>query len=202
MRILKNERLKLQTAREEMNVIKTECHRESKADCDVCLKSSTCRTKLESCREKLTLKERLEYSRSSATHFCQRIVRRNCQLTADDCQDLCQNITKTNHSCKTLEQSQDTIEEMKKGLLWVTQVRALFSSGFPFQIHSITFETKLTADYIGDRYVNAKLDVTIFGRRQQIDGVRLKFGQFARLAADVAINAVEWYRKTNTWRHW
>jgi hypothetical protein len=32
--------------------------------------------------------------------------------------------------------------------------------------------------------------------------VRLKFGQFARLAADVAINAVEWYRKTNTWRHW
>jgi hypothetical protein len=32
--------------------------------------------------------------------------------------------------------------------------------------------------------------------------VRLKFGQFARLAADVARNAVEWFRKSNTWHNW
>jgi hypothetical protein len=197
MQILKNEKEKLQTARKEMSAIRTECQADSKTECDVCLKSSTCRTKLDSCREKLTLKERLEYSRSSATHFCQRVVRNNCQLTADDCKALCQNITKTNHSCKTLSQSQKTLQQMKKSLQWVGTVRAMFSSGL-CQIHSITFETKLTPDYIGDIYVNAKLDITIFGQRRQIDGVRLKFGQFARLAADVARNAVEWFRKSNT----
>ena len=197
MKIVKNEKAKLQIAREKMNVIKRECHTHSKAECDVCLKSSTCRTKLNSCREKLTLKERLEYSRSSANHFCQRIVRKNCQLTADDCQALCPNTTRTNHSCKTLDQSQKTIEKMRKSLSWVTPVKYLFSSGL-CQVHSITFETKLTPDYIGEKYVNAKLDITILGQRRQIDGIRLKFGQFARLAADVARNAVEWYRKTNT----
>ena len=197
MRILNTEKEKLQTVREEMNAIKRECQTVSKAECDVCLKSSTCRAKLDSCRRKLTLKERLEYSRSSSTHFCQRVVRNNCKLTADVCKSVCDNITNTNNSCKTLGESQKRIEEMKKSLLWVSQVKAIFSSGL-CQVHSITFETKLTPHYIGDIYMNAKLDITIFGQRQQIDGVKLKFGQFARLAADVARNAVEWYRKTNT----
>lgn len=197
MQILKNEKEKLQAARKEMNAIKSECQTDSKAHCDVCLRSSTCRNKLDSCREKLTLNERLEYSRSSATHFCQRIVRNNCQLTDDDCKAICQNMTETNHSCRTLGQSQKTIEDMKRNLLWVSQVRAIFTSGL-CQIHSIIFQTKLTPDYIGNVYVKAKLDITIFGQRQKIDGVRLQFGQFARLAADIARNAVEWYRKTNT----
>ena len=177
--------------------MKTECLKSSKTECDVCLKSSSCRNKLDSCREKLTLRERLEYERSSATHFCQRIIRNNCQLKAADCKMVCQNITSNNHSCKTLGQSQKAIEDMKKSLLWVSQVRAIFTSGL-CRVHSITFETILTPDYIGDIYVHAKLDVTIFGQRRQIAGVRLKFGHFARLAADIARNAVEWYRKTNT----
>lgn len=197
MQIMKNAKEKLATARKEMSAMKTECQAESKTECETCLKSSSCRTKLNSCRRKLTLKERIAYSQSSAMHFCQRTVRNNCKLTADDCKELCQNITKTNHSCKTLAQSQKTIEKMKKSLLWVNQVKAIFSSGL-CRVHSITFITKLTQDYIGDMYVNAKLDFTIFGQRRQINGVRLKFGQFARLAADVATNAVEWYRKTNT----
>ena len=196
MQILKNEKEKLHTVRDEMNTIKTECQTESKTECDGCLKSSTCRKQLDSCRDKLTLKERLEFSRSSATHFCQRVVRNNCQLSADDCKAICKNITTTNHSCRALTQSLKAIEQMKKSLSWVSRVKAIFSSGL-CQIHSITFETKLTPDYIGDMYVNAKLDITLFGQRQKIDGVRLKFGHFARLAADVARHAVEWYKKTN-----
>lgn len=197
MHILKNEKEKLQTAREEMNAIKTECQTDSKRKCGICLKSSSCRSKLNSCKDKLTLQERLEYGRSSAAHFCQRIIRNNCQLRADDCKIVCQNITRQNHSCRTLGKSQKAIEDSKRSLLWVSQVRALFTSGI-CRVHSITFDTKLTPDYIGDISVNAKLDVTIFGQRQQIEGVRLKFGQFARLSADIARNAVEWYRKTNT----
>lgn len=197
MRILNTEKEKLQTIREEIKAIRTECQTDSKAECDVCLRSSTCRAKLDFCRRKLTLKERLEYSRSSSTHFCERAVRNNCKLKADECKSLCKNITNTSHSCKTLGESQRRIEEMKKTSRWVRQVKAIFSGGL-CQVHSITFETKLTPHYIGDIYMNAKLDITILGQRRQIDGVKLKFGHFARLAADVASNAVEWYRKTNT----
>ena len=65
-----------------------------------------------------------------------------------------------------------------------------------FLIHSITFDTKLTPDDIGDIYVNAKLDVTLFGQKQRIEGVRLKFGIFARLASDIARYAVELFQKS------
>lgn len=197
--ILKNEKLKLQAARNEMNALKSECQSEGKTLCDNCLASSSCRSKLHSCKNHLKAQERRTFVKiNSAKHLCQRLVRDNCDLVHEDCKFVCKNSSAIgSNPCKSFDQSQRTVEDMKKSLFWVNQARAIFLSNL-CHIHSITFDTRLRPDDIGDIYVNARLDLTLFGHRQRVDGVRLKFGIFARLASDIAKHAVDWYRKSKT----
>lgn len=196
--ILKNEKLKLQTARGEVSALRSDCHLASKKMCDNCFRSTSCQKKFYSCKNSLNPKERLKYGQNSARHFCQRLVKTNCNFGHDDCKFLCKNSTSGNNPCKLFDKSQRAVEDIKKSLFWVSHVRFLFTSEM-FLIHSITFDTKLTPDDIGDIYVNAKLDVTLFGQKQRIEGVRLKFGIFARLASDIARYAVELFQKSKRW---
>lgn len=196
--ILKNEKLKLQTARGEVSALRSDCHLASKKTCENCFRSTSCQKKFHSCKNSLNPEERLKYGQTSARHFCQRLVKTNCNVGLEDCKFLCKNSTSDDNHCKSFVKSQRAVEDIKKSLFWVSHVRFIFTSEM-FLIHSITFDTKLTPDDIGDIYINAKLDVTLFGQKQRIEGVRLKFGVFARLASDIARYSVEWFRKSKTW---
>lgn len=177
--------------------MRSECHLETKKICNACLRSSTCQRKLYSCKIGLNGEERRTYGKRSAKHFCQRLLRDNCDFEPEDCKFVCKNSTAENHPCKSFDQSKRTVDDIKRGLFWVYQAKAIFTSDV-FRVHGITFDTHLRPDDIGDIYVNTRLDVTIFGKRQRIDGLKLKFGIFARLASDIARHAVNWYQKSQT----
>ena len=65
-----------------------------------------------------------------------------------------------------------------------------------FQIHSLSFKTNVTSGNLEQLYLDTVLEVTIFGQRQRLDGLRMDFNEFVKLSSEIAKYAVDWYQKT------
>jgi hypothetical protein len=100
----------------------------------------------------------------------------------------------SNDSCLAYRKAAKALQKLEYSLQWVRQARFLIS-GSLFSIHSISFEAQTSPRDLLNTVVDTTFDVTIFGQRNKLRGLKLHLDSFSRLASEIAKQAVTWYDK-------
>lgn len=128
--------------------------------------------------------------------ICHQLVLDRCLATETAPHNVCRFISsKLNKTCAAHEAAANSQRELERGLRWVKQAEQFMYSDL-FQIHAISFKTNVTSANLEQLYLDTVLEVTIFGQRQRLDGLRMDFNEFVKLSSEIAKYAMDWYQKT------
>ena len=194
--MLESEMTHLKTAEREVKKRRKECAQSVKRECRKCLNNASCKAELETChlinRDK---PPRNPQHNNELRRFCQKTAVRGCHTTGAVCKRACASIEeKANQTCKVFREASRSQHQLERGLKWIKQAETFMYSNL-FKIHAISFEASFSQTDVKNTFVDTSLEITIFGQRHRLKGMRLKFKAFARLSSEIAKHAVEWYRK-------
>lgn len=195
--MLETEMTRLKTAEREVKRRRKQCAQVIKHECRKCLQNSTCKAELQRCYIMNRIKQsRKSHDNSELRKFCQKTAIRGCHTTGTTCRRACASIDKkANETCKEFREAARAQHQLEKGLKWVKQAETYMNSDL-FKIHAIWFEATFSQINLKKVFVDTSIEITIFGQRHRLKGLKLKFKAFARLSSEIAKHAVSWYRKT------
>lgn len=128
--------------------------------------------------------------------ICHQLILDRCLVTETAPHNVCRFFSsKLNKTCAAHETAAKSQRELERGLRWVKQAEQFMYSDL-FQIHAISFKTNVTSANLEQIYLDTVLEVTIFGQKQRLDGLRMDFNEFVKLSSEIAKYAIDWYQKT------
>ena len=203
--MLESEMSKLKSAKGKVQRLRRECIKTIKRECSSCLVQRLCARSLRSLgagnRELKTPTNTSEEKRNtkrarSSMEICQQLVMERCLAIETTYHNVCRFVSaKLNKTCAVYEAAAKSQRELERGLRWVRQAEQFMYSDL-FQIHSLSFKTNVTSGNLEQIYLDTVLEVTIFGQKQRLDGLRMDFNEFVRLSSEIAKYAMDWYEKT------
>lgn len=184
------------SAKGEVQRLRRECVKTIKRECTSCMSHGVCASSLSSKASKTstnTSERKRDTKRTGSTMgICHQLVMDRCLATETAHHNVCRFISaKLNKTCAAYEAA----AKLERGLRWVRQAEQFMYSDL-FQIHAISFKTNVTSSNLDQIYMDTALEVTIFGKKQRLDGLRMNFNEFVKLSSEIAKYAVDWYRKT------
>jgi len=203
--MLEQEMSELKLAKGEVQRLRRECIKTIKRDCSSCIGNNECARSLTSCLTDMGLKSpsngserKRDTKRASATTLdvCQQFTMERCLASETACYNVCRFISsKANKTCAAYDAAATAQRKLERGLRWVRQAEQFMYSEL-FQIHSISFKTNVTSASLEQLYMDTSLEVTIFGQKEKLEGLRMKFNEFVKLSSEIAKYAWDWYQKT------
>lgn len=197
--MLEQEMSELRSAKGKVQGMRRECARTIKQDCSGCIGNRECASFLVSCSSKIAKKMQTNSSedKRNTIDVCQRFVMGRCLAAETACYNACKFVSlKANKTCAAYNAAAVSQRKLERGLRWVKQAEQ-FMDGNLFQIHAISFKTNVTsAINLEQLYLDTSLEVTIFGQRQRLEGLRMEFNEFVKLSSEIAKYAWDWYQKT------
>lgn len=202
--MLEQQMSKLKREKGQVQRLKRECVKTIKRDCSSCSENKVCDSSLVSCISNMALKtpinaseRKYDLKRANATpvDVCQQFVMNHCLGNETVCSHVCRFISsKTNKTCAAYEGAATSQRKLERGLRWVKKAEQFMYSDL-FQIHAISFKTNVTSTDLEQLYMDTSLEVTIFGQKQKLEGLRMEFNDFVKLASEIAKYAWDWYQK-------
>ena len=197
---------RLKLAKGEVQRLRRECVKTIKRECSSCISHGVCANYLSNGNFKLkssvktstnTSEKKRDTQRTSLTiDICQQVVMERCLATEATYHNVCRFISsKLNKTCAAYETAARSQRELERGLRWVKQAYQLMYSDL-FQLHAISFKTNVTSANLEQIYLDTALELTIFGQKQRLEGLRMDFNEFVKLSSEIAKYAVDWYQKT------
>ena len=202
--MLESEMSKLKSAKGEVQRLRRECVKAIKRECSSCISHGACASSLSSFDPNKVLKSSTNTSEkkrdtkraTSTMDICHKLVLDRCLATETAPHNVCRFISsKLNKTCTAHETAAKSQRELERGLRWVKQAEQFMYSDL-FQIHAISFKTNVTSANLEQIYLDTVLEVTIFGQKQRLDGLRMDFNEFVKLSSEIAKYAIDWYQKT------
>lgn len=202
--LLEKEMSRLRLAKRDVQRLRRECVKTIKRDCSICAGNKVCASSLVTCLSDMGVKTPLNGSerkhdtkRASATpvDLCQHFVMEHCLATEAACYNVCRFISsKANKTCAAYEAAAASQRKPERSLRLMKQAGQFMYSDL-FQIHAISFETNVTSTHVEQLYMDTSFEVTIFGQKQRLEGLRVKFNEFVKLSTEIAKHAWDWYQK-------
>lgn len=203
--MLEQEMSELKSAKGEVQRLRRECIKTIKRDCSSCIGNRECASSLENCSVDMGIntathgsERKHDTKRASATtmDICQRFIIERCLVTETACFNVCRFISsKANKTCTAYDAAATAQRKLERGLRWVRQAEQFMYDDL-FQIHAISFKTNVTSANLEQLFMDTSLEVTIFGQKQRLEGLRMEFNEFVKLSSEIAKYAWEWYQKT------
>lgn len=181
----------IKIAEKEVKQRSKDCIKTSKKHCGRCLNQRKCLSALLNCYKSTTPQRKS----SSLNTICQELSLDNQVEANNSCQTFISLIDLySNKSCRQYHEAAKKLQKLKQSLKWVRQARALVSGNL-FNLHSISFEAQVLPSDLKNTVVDTTFDVTIFGQRNQLKGLKLHLESFSKLATAIAKKAFMWYDK-------
>ena len=183
--MLEKEMSELKSAKREVKRKRTECAQTVKRDCSSCMKNGECASSLETCRTSV----------GKETHVCQRFVLDGCLGSEVACHNVCSFLSSNaNKTCATYNAAATSQRKLERGLKWMKQAERSMNGNL-FHIHGISFKTNVSSVVDFEHFImDTSLEVTIFGQRQRLEGLRIGFNDFVKLSSEIATHAWDWYQ--------
>ncbi|KAK3755318.1 hypothetical protein QZH41_014628, partial [Actinostola sp. cb2023] len=189
--MLATEMSKIKTAEKEVKQLSKDCSKSAQKSCAECMDQSNCFSALLSCYKGM-LRHR---GATTLQSICHRIAADSRLATNNTCHKFIAVIgAYSNNSCFAYHEAANTLQKVQRSLRWVRQARVLVS-GSLFNLHGISFEAEVLPINLRDTVVDTTFDVTIFGQRNVLKGLKLRFDSFSRLASEIAKKAFVWYNR-------
>lgn len=209
--MLEVEMSRMKSAEMEVRRLRKECVTSIEHECDKCFSDVTCKASLSKCHKEVNLKksdsndnDKPLVSKSAATETCQTIVLEGCQAAHNSCHEICNaTSSRANKTCWSFEVAVRAQRDLERRLKWVHETDTFLNNDL-FQIHAITFDAALASEISDQVSIETKMEVTVFGKKHTLKGLMLSFHEFAKLASEIAKQAVDWYQKSQphtTTRH-
>lgn len=178
----------LNSAKGEVQRKRRECVQTIKRDCSSCMKNRECASSLETCRTNLGGKR-------NPTDICPRFVMNGCLGSEVACHNVCRFLSSNaNKTCATYNAAATSQRKLERGLKWVKQADRSMDGNL-FHIHGISFKTNVSSVVDFEHFhMDTSLEVTIFGQRQRLEGLRIGFNDFVKLSSEIATHAWDWYQ--------
>lgn len=194
--MLEQEMSELNSAKGEVQRKRRECVQTIKRDCSSCMKNRECASSLETCRTsvgKKTPANSLGGKRNPID--CQRFVLDGCLGSEVACHNVCSFLSSNaNKTCATYNAAATSQRKLERGLKWVKQAERSMDGNL-FHIHGISFKTNVSSVVDFEHFhMDTSLEVTIFGQRQRLEGLRIGFNDFVKLSSEIATHAWDWYQ--------
>jgi len=181
----------IKIAEKEVKQRSKDCIKSTKNHCAKCLKHQDCLSALLNCYKATTTQRKM----TSLSAICQKLLLDDQLEANNSCLAFSSLIgSYSNNSCRKYHEAAKKLQKLQQSLKWVRQARALIS-GKLFNLHSISFEASVVPSDLQNTVVDTTFDVTIFGQRNQLKGLKLRLESFSKLAAEIARKAFVWYNK-------
>ena len=194
----------IKSAKGAVQRLRRKCAKTIKQDCSICNKDKLCASSLSQCAIDTGAKMVLNASRAkydskranaTKTDNCQRLVMARCLATDTTCFNACRFLSSnTNKTCAGYQADAASQRKRERRLRWVKRAEQFMNSDL-FQIHAISFKTNVSSTNLQHLSMDTSLEVTIFGQREKINGLRIDFNDFVNLSSEIAKYAWEWYEK-------
>ena len=173
----------LKSAKGDVQRRRKACNKTVKRECSNCVHNKSCAEFLERCRSEREL--------SPLADVCHLLVLDRCLPTEGACRNACALIgSKANETCASYEVAAKSQRELEQGIRQAEH----FMYKDLFHVHAISFTADITSESLDVIHLDTSLEVTIFGQKQRLDGLRMKFSEFISLSSEIAKYALEWYR--------
>lgn len=202
--LLEQEMSQIKSAKGAVQRLRRECAKTIKQDCSICNKDKLCANSLSHCtidtEGKMTLNaSRRKYDSKrgniTKTDNCQRLVMARCLATDTACFNACRFLSsKTNMTCARFQAAAASQRKGERRERWLKRAEKFMNSEL-FQIHAISFKTNVSSVNLEHVFMDTSMEVTIFGEREKINGLRIDFNDFVNLSSEIAKYAWEWYEK-------
>lgn len=189
--MLEEEMSKITVVEKEVKQRSKDCIKTSKKHCIKCMDQPECLSALFTCYKT----NKPQKKSASLLSICQRLSLDSRLGTNTTCLAFSNAIgSYSNNSCLAYHEAAKRLQKLQRSLKWVRQARALVSGNL-FNLHSISFEAQVLPSDLQNTVVDTTFDVTIFGQRNRLKGLKLHLDSFSKLAAEIAKKAFLWYNK-------
>lgn len=195
--LLEHEISELKSAKREVQRLRRECDKAIRQDCSICTNDKMCVSSLLNCHIDTGTNKPFNGSerKHGPTDTCQRLVMERCLATETACFNACRFVSsKANKTCEAYQVAAASQRKLERGFQWVRRAERFIYSEL-FQIHAISFKTNVSSRTFEHLFMDTSLEATIFGQKEKLEGLHIKFNEFVNLSSEIAKYAWDWYQK-------